>query len=182
MTGHRGESLRGPPWRHGRDRGRTEGPSGFAGRRRPCRQGRGAAPVAVRAAGGHDHGPGGPDHPAGAGPARFALGKARERVRRPSGQDGGRPEDGHQMVPERAHCRLAALEFRHVVTRYRYLTVRIRGTDRPVSAPVRNHDFERRSWLFSGCHFDPLPDLRIGMPRSWPGQRPRVELQVWQGR
>ncbi len=49
----------------------------------------------------------------------------------------GLPEDGYEVVSERVHCRLAAVEFRHVVIRYRYLTVKVRGSDRPVSAPAR---------------------------------------------
>ncbi len=50
---------------------------------------------------------------------------------------GGLPEDGHQVVGDRVHCRLAAGGFRHVVIRHRHLTARVRGTDRPVSAPAR---------------------------------------------
>ncbi len=49
----------------------------------------------------------------------------------------GLPEDGHQVVPERVHRRLAAGGFRHVTVRYRYVTVKVRGSDRPVSAPAR---------------------------------------------
>ncbi len=50
---------------------------------------------------------------------------------------GGLPEDGHEVVGDRVHCRPAAGGFRHVAVRYRYLTVKVRGTDRPVSAPAR---------------------------------------------
>ncbi len=54
----------------------------------------------------------------------------------------GLPEDGYEVVGDRVHCRLAAVEFRHVVIRYRYLTVKVRGTDRPVSAPAREGVFK----------------------------------------
>ena len=55
---------------------------------------------------------------------------------------GGLPEDGYEVVSERIHCRLAAGGFRHVVIRYRYLTVKVRGSDRPVSAPAREGVFK----------------------------------------
>ncbi len=50
---------------------------------------------------------------------------------------GGLPEDGHEVVGDRVHCRPAAGGFRHVAVRHRYLTGRVRGTGRPVSAPAR---------------------------------------------
>ena len=40
----------------------------------------------------------------------------------------GLSEDDYEVVSERVHCRLAALEYRHVVIRYRHIKVKIRET------------------------------------------------------
>ena len=54
----------------------------------------------------------------------------------------GLPEDGYEVVSERVHCRLAALECRHVVIRYRHLKVKLRGTGALVGAPARESLFK----------------------------------------
>ena len=54
----------------------------------------------------------------------------------------GLSEDDYEVVSERVHCRLAALEWRHVVIRYRHLTVKIRETGALAGAPAREGVFK----------------------------------------
>ena len=54
----------------------------------------------------------------------------------------GLPEDGYEVISERVHCRVAALDWRHVVIRYRHLKVKIRETGALVSAPARESVFK----------------------------------------
>ena len=48
------------------------------------------------------------------------------------------------MISERVHCRVAALDWRHVVIRYRYLKVKIRETGALVSAPAPRERFQEQ--------------------------------------
>ena len=54
----------------------------------------------------------------------------------------GLSEDDYEVISERVHCRVAALDWRHVVIRYRYLKVKIRETGALVSAPARESVFK----------------------------------------
>ncbi len=54
----------------------------------------------------------------------------------------GLSEDDYEVVSERVHCRLAALECRHVVIRYRHLKVKLRETGALVAAPARESLFK----------------------------------------
>ena len=54
----------------------------------------------------------------------------------------GLSEDEYEVVSERVHCRVAALECRHVVIRHRHLKVKIRSTGTLVSAPARESVFK----------------------------------------
>ena len=54
----------------------------------------------------------------------------------------GLSEDDYGVVSERVHCRLAALERRHAVIRYRHLKVKIRETGALVGAPARESLFK----------------------------------------
>ena len=54
----------------------------------------------------------------------------------------GLPEDGYEVISERVHCRVAALDWRHVVIRYRHLKVKIRETGALVGAPARESVFK----------------------------------------
>ena len=54
----------------------------------------------------------------------------------------GLSEDDYEVISERVHCRLAALEARHVVIRYRHLTVKIRATGVLAGAPAREGVFK----------------------------------------
>lgn len=54
----------------------------------------------------------------------------------------GLPEDACEVISERVHCRLATLDFRHVVLRYRHLKVKIRATGTLVGAPAREGVFK----------------------------------------
>ena len=54
----------------------------------------------------------------------------------------GLSEDDYEVISERVHCRLAALECRHVVIRYRHLTVKIRATGALAGAPAREGVFK----------------------------------------
>ena len=53
----------------------------------------------------------------------------------------GLPEDDYEMVSERVHCRLAALEYRHVVIRYHHIKVSPRQRQR---RPPRSQGRGRR--------------------------------------
>ena len=54
----------------------------------------------------------------------------------------GLAEDGYEVISERVHCRVAALDWRHVVIRYRHLKVKIRETGALVGAPARESVFK----------------------------------------
>lgn len=54
----------------------------------------------------------------------------------------GLSEDDYEVISERVHCRLATLDWRHVVIRYHYLKVKIRETGALVSAPARESVFK----------------------------------------
>lgn len=54
----------------------------------------------------------------------------------------GLSEDDYEVVSERVHCRLAALEYRHVVIRYRHIKVKIRETGAMAGAPARESVFK----------------------------------------
>ncbi len=54
----------------------------------------------------------------------------------------GLSEDDYEVISERVHCRVAALDWRHVVIRYRYLKAKIRKTGALVSAPARESVFK----------------------------------------
>ena len=54
----------------------------------------------------------------------------------------GLSEDDYEVISERVHCRLATLEFKHVVIRYHHIKVKIRETGTLVSAPARESVFK----------------------------------------
>ena len=54
----------------------------------------------------------------------------------------GLSEDDYEVVSERVHCRLATIECRHVVMRYRHLKVKLRETGALVGAPAREGVFK----------------------------------------
>ena len=54
----------------------------------------------------------------------------------------GLAEDGYEVISERVHCRLATLDWRHVVIRQRHLKVKIRGTGVIAGAPAREGVFK----------------------------------------
>ncbi|MDE0378983.1 MAG: IS66 family transposase [Rhodospirillales bacterium] len=54
----------------------------------------------------------------------------------------GLSEDDYEVISERVHCRLAALECRHVVIRYRHLKVKLRETGALVGGPARESLFK----------------------------------------
>ena len=54
----------------------------------------------------------------------------------------GLTEDEYEVIAERVHCRLATLDWRHVVIRYRHLKVKIRGTGILAGAPAREGVFK----------------------------------------
>ena len=54
----------------------------------------------------------------------------------------GLSEDDYEVISERVHCRLATLEFKHVVIRYHHIKVKIRETGALVSAPARESVFK----------------------------------------
>ena len=56
----------------------------------------------------------------------------------------GLSEDDYEVISERVHCRVAALDWRHVVIRYRYLKVKIRETGALVSAPAPRERFQEQ--------------------------------------
>ncbi len=54
----------------------------------------------------------------------------------------GLSEDDYEVVSERIHCRIATLDYRHVVIRYRHVTAKIRQTGALVGAPARESVFK----------------------------------------
>ena len=54
----------------------------------------------------------------------------------------GLSEDDYEVISERVHCRVAALDWRHVVIRYHHLKVKIRETGALVGAPARESVFK----------------------------------------
>ena len=54
----------------------------------------------------------------------------------------GLSEDEYEVISERVHCRLATIDWRYVVIRYRHLKVKIRGTGILASAPAREGVFK----------------------------------------
>ena len=54
----------------------------------------------------------------------------------------GLSEDEYEVISERVHCRLATIDWRHVVIRYRHLKVKIRETGALASAPAREGVFK----------------------------------------
>ena len=54
----------------------------------------------------------------------------------------GLSENDYEVISERIHCRVAALDWRHVVIRYRHLKVKIRETGALVGAPARESVFK----------------------------------------
>ncbi len=57
----------------------------------------------------------------------------------------GLSQDDYEVIGERVMSRLAMLEHRHVVIRYRYIKARIRGSGALVSAPAREGVFKNSS-------------------------------------
>ena len=54
----------------------------------------------------------------------------------------GLSENDYEVISERVHCRVAALDWRHVVIRYHHLKVKIRETGALVGAPARESVFK----------------------------------------
>ena len=77
----------------------------------------------------------------------------------------GLSEDDYEVIPERVHCRVATLDWRHVVIRYRYLKVRIHGTGALVSAPARESVFRN-----SAADVPFVAGMLIDRFRGWCGR------------
>ena len=54
----------------------------------------------------------------------------------------GLAEDEYEVISERVHCRISTLDWRHVVIRYRHVTVKIRRTGMLAGAPARESVFK----------------------------------------